>query len=154
MQTFTDLVYCPESGILYELGEPLGSLDPSGYLKFQGGGVSYWVHRVIWELHTGARPDTIDHINRRKSDNRWINLRDVSQRENTMNSSLSKNNKSGFNGVYWDKANSKWVANVCVNRRTIYLGSHKLLEDAISARVQANVCYGFHPDHGKIATIN
>lgn len=36
-----------------------------------------------------------------------------------------------------------------VNYKTIYLGRFDNLEDAIKARQEAEIKYGFHPNHGK-----
>jgi hypothetical protein len=32
------------------------------------------------------------------------------------------NNTSGYKGVYFNKKNNKWVAAICINRKTTYLG--------------------------------
>lgn len=72
-----------------DLSKPVGVKTSNGYLT-----VSYYVdgtrkrlllHRVIWLMHHGNDPDTIDHINRDRSDNRIENLRDVSLSLNHMN---------------------------------------------------------------------
>jgi len=43
------------------------------------------VHRVIWAMQTGEWPMHIDHANHNRADNRWINLRDCTIRQNTWN---------------------------------------------------------------------
>lgn len=73
-----------------------------------------------------------DHINRNKLDNRKKNLRSVTQRQNTFNAKLSKNNKSGYNGISFYK--NRWVARIKFNYKIIYLGRFLHLEDAILAR--------------------
>ena len=87
------------------------------------------MHRLINET-----PDSFvtDHVNRNKLDNRRNNLRTVTQRQNTLNSNLSKNNTSGHNGVDWYK--NRWVARIKFNYKNIYLGRFEKLEDAIAAR--------------------
>lgn len=43
-------------------------------------------------------------------------------------------NTSGYNGVYWNKRNSKWAAQITFKGKTYYLGSYDQLEEAVRAR--------------------
>jgi hypothetical protein len=43
------------------------------------------------------------YINHKKDDNRWSNIRHATRVENSKNRGLQLNNKSGFNGVSWEK---------------------------------------------------
>lgn len=65
------------------------------------------------------------------------------------NIGVSRDSKSGFTGVHWNKNNRKWRAQVSVKKEVIYLGQYSDLKKAISARKQANLKYGFHENHGK-----
>lgn len=113
-------------------------------------GVALRAHHVIWCMETGSWPlHEIDHINGIRDDNRIENLRDVTRRENTMNRSLHSNNKSGFNGVYWNERDRRWRAGIIVNKRKIFLGSFRAKDDAIEARKAADFRYGFHANHGR-----
>jgi len=47
-------------------------------------------------------------------------------------------------GVFWFKQNSKWVAQIMVDRKQKYLGSFTEYEDAVSARKAAEVLYGIN----------
>jgi hypothetical protein len=42
----------------------------------------------------------------------------------------------------------KYWSYIMIQRKQISLGSHEKIEDAIAARKQAEVVYGFHPNHG------
>lgn len=109
----------------------------------------YRASRVIWALHHGKWPEHhLDHINGDTLDNRLENLRDVPNMVNHRNETMSKNNTSGFNGVYWDKQTGKWRAMIKVNFRTIQLGRFVNFDDAVAARKAANVTYGFTERHG------
>lgn len=67
-------------------GSIAGSLSTTGYLKVTFQGQSYALSRVIWKIVTGEDPaGEIDHINRDKTDNRWVNLRDVTSQQNQLN---------------------------------------------------------------------
>ena len=83
----------------------------------------------------------VDHINHDKLDNRKDNLRICSTRQNTMNQGISKNNTSGITGIGWDKSSNKWIAYIKVNYRQITLGRFTNLDDAIQARMDAEIEY-------------
>ncbi len=75
-------------------------LDKNGYAvnryKIGKGKITY-LHRFILNF-----PEShIDHKNGNPLDNKKFNLRLCSMRENSRNQKISKNNKSGFKGVYY-----------------------------------------------------
>lgn len=131
-------------------GKAAGSPQNAGYLHVCLWGKNYLVHRVLWALHYGAWPsENIDHINGNRSDNRLVNLREVSKKENHRNMKMPSTNKSGFMGVHWSNQKRSWVAQIRVDAKTIYIGRYHILEEAIAARKKAEVEYGFHPNHGR-----
>ena len=64
----------------------------------------------------------VDHINGNSLDNRRSNLRICTSRENSFNSSIAKNNVSGFKGVSKHKLTGKWESRIGVNRKKLHLG--------------------------------
>jgi hypothetical protein len=80
---------------------------------------------------------TVDHINRNRCDNRACNLRMASIRENSRNRGLQSNNRSGEAGVVWNRASSKWQAQIWVDGKARYLGLHNQYSDAVRVRRQA-----------------
>ena len=60
------------------------------------------------------------------------------------------NNTSGVTGVVRHSKKDKWVAQITVNQKSIYLGYYDLIEDAIRARSKAEIKYRFHDNHGQI----
>lgn len=83
-----------------------------------------------------------DHIDKNELNNRKYNLRPCTQQENIRNSSLKSNNTSGITGVSFDKNNNKWIAYIdIVKNKSTYLGRFKNKEDAIKARLQAEMKY-------------
>lgn len=121
-----------------------------GYLVGTIMGHFYRAHRVIWVIVTGSWPkDQIDHEDHDRANNRWGNLREVSNIENLRNKSLHRNNASGVVGVYWDRARRKWRAGIRVGGRGFCLGSFDKISDAAAARTAAETKYGFHENHGR-----
>ena len=47
---------------------------------------------------------------------------------------LKSSNESGYNGVYFNSKNQKWIAQITFKKKTIYLGSYSKLEDAVNSR--------------------
>jgi len=59
---------------------------------------------VMYHLIMPIKPgQVIDHINGNRMDNRKSNMRICSQRENSKNNGISRNNESGYKGVFKDK---------------------------------------------------
>ena len=113
---------------------------------------SFRAHRVIWKMVNNEDSQPIDHINHDRSDNRIENLRAVPHAVNCRNRKLRNDNKSGINGVYWNKREKKWCAAIHKSGRCIHLGYFTSKDEAITARVFAGVEYGFHPNHGKLSS--
>lgn len=80
--------YDPETGRLSHVsGRALDIYRaPDGYYVLRLAGHYTQAHRAAWLLHTGSWPTgQVDHINRKRGDNRWANLRDVTPKENAAN---------------------------------------------------------------------
>lgn len=131
-------------------GKEIKSVNQFGYIAFQILGNDYKLHRFIWEYVTGGKPDSIDHINGDKLDNRICNLRNVTFSEQMRNMPLRFNNKSGKSGVSWDKPLGKWKVGISVNNKNIYLGYYHNLQEAIAVREKAEIKYGYHKNHGRV----
>lgn len=128
-------------------GKRAGSIDKDGYLQISTMNTS--VHRIVWAIFYNEWPEnTIDHIDRCKTNNKITNLRDVSNQENLKNAKISKRNKSGATGVFWRPNRMKWEATICVNSKLISLGAFSEKSQAIAVRKSAQIKYGFHSNHG------
>lgn len=111
-----------------------------GYRMIRINGKDHFAHRLAFVCMTGRLPDgVVDHINGIRDDNRWVNLRDCSQRENLQNQrSATANNKSSrLLGVSWRKRDAKWVAQIRSGGRAVHLGLFQSKEDAHSAYLKA-----------------
>lgn len=124
----------PGGGGVRGVSKPAGGISAAGYVRISIDGVRYRAHRLAWFYMTGAWPsEQVDHKNGRRADNRWENLREASQRQNSAN--MMRTNKSGVKGVvrYRGSTREMFRANIMVNNRTIYLGSFPTIEEAAQA---------------------
>lgn len=70
-------------------GSVAGSRNKDGYICIRIDGISYYAHRLALLYVEGVYPEqVVDHINRCRSDNRYVNLRDVSVAVNNQNRTL------------------------------------------------------------------
>jgi hypothetical protein len=115
-------------------GSPVGYVTSDGYLAAYVMGRQYKVHRLAWLHFYGEWPNgQIDHINRQKQDNSIKNLRVASASQNQRNKAISKANKSGVKGVFWNKKDRRWVAICRSDVRGQYIGSFQDQQAAIDA---------------------
>lgn len=127
-----------------KIGHSAGWINNEGYIHLELLGKAYKCHRLAWLYMTGEFPKLlIDHINRIKSDNRWLNLREATHSQNKINQSLRPDNTSGFKGVSFNKSTKKWMAYATLNKKKVYLGLHETAEAAHKAYLEfSKVNYG------------
>ena len=89
------------------------------------------VHRLIYIMHHGFAPKSIDHIDGNSLNNRIENLRPATAKQNQQNSALRKDNKSGVKGV--KKCKNKWRADIKIDGKQTYLRLFATIEEASSA---------------------
>lgn len=85
------------------------------------------LHRLVMNFPTNL----VDHINRDTSDNRKSNLRETSRMVNSTNCKMHKTNKTGYRGVC--KRGGKFISQISVNGKKIYLGIFENLQDAVDS---------------------
>ena len=141
---------CKTWNMRYANTAAINSADKQGYLCGAILGESAKAHRVIWKMVHGTDAEQVDHINGVTNDNRLENLRSVSQVENSRNMRVYADNHSGVFGVVWHKRIAKWAAQIKVNQAPLHLGYFDLFWDAVAARKEAEVKYGFHDNHGRL----
>ena len=123
-----------------------GYVDNNGYRKLSIKNKRYQEHRIIFLMHHGYLPDTIDHIDGNPANNRIENLREATQQQNCYNSATHGRNTSGHRGVSWSKVWGKWQAYVNVNKKRKFLGYFEDLELAGLVTAEARDLY-----HGSFA---
>lgn len=132
-------------------GKALSYKTNGGYIRVNLLGSVYYAHRIAWLLYTGNWPkQEIDHINGDKSDNRIVNLREVSPSGNRKNMGRRFDNSSGYTGVYEHKSwKGKWVTYLNINGKNTYLGGFDSPEEAYEHRRAVENAHGFHENHGR-----
>ncbi len=135
-------------------GTIAGYITNLGYWVVHVDGIQYLTHRIIWKMKYGSLDVNlqVDHIDGDTKNNRIKNLRTITALENQRNRRLSKTSTSGQTGVGWIKRLKKWNARINVEGKSIHLGIFKNLVEAIEARKNAEIEYGFHPNHGRKLT--
>ncbi len=142
------LHYDPETGVFTWLeslsfrapvGTAAGTAQKIGYTIIGICGVRYYAHRLAWLYIHGRWPTNhIDHINGLKSDNRAVNLRDVSRSTNLQNLRRAPaQNKTGLIGATWDKSRSVWSAQIRVGGRNKSVGRFATAQEAHEAYIAA-----------------
>ena len=131
-----------------QIGAVVGSSN-NGYLDTQILGNRYYLHRLAWLYINGVEPKFIDHIDGDRSNNSISNLRSIDKKVNHKNMKKPKSNTSGCSGVYMHPVNKRWIANICLNGKTKYLGSFDDFNLAVKARKKAEKDNGFHTNHGR-----
>lgn len=128
-----------EEGSLIRVYEPgnnkvqhVGWTNSCGYKQTEVLGKTYMVHRIIYELVSGEQlqeGEQVDHINRNRLDNRFENLRKCTNTQNQINSSVPKNNTTGYKGVLTTPS-GKFQARLGYNGKKLYLGLFRTAEEA------------------------
>jgi len=139
MATFT---YDPETGVIMRIASPhewrvgviAGFRKRDGYIGIRVGKKEWAAHRLAWFLHFGEWPSgTIDHINRRRDDNRIANLRLATPSQNSAN---QPGRGVFLKGVTLHKT-GKFQAQIKANGKSIYLGLHDSEQQAHAAYCSA-----------------
>ena len=101
------------------------------------------IHRLLGILFI-TNPENkpqIDHINRKRTDNRIENLRWADAQEQGMNQKIAKNNKTGCKGLFLREGRKKkWNAYLMVNRK-MYQKGFESKEEALVYRRELEIKY-------------
>lgn len=116
-----------------------------GYVFYGHSGL---LHRLIMKP---KKEQVVDPINGKPWDCRRKNMRAVTQKQNSYNSKINKNNKTGYKGVSYSKERDKYEACICINGRTKHLGRYKTsIEAALVYNQAASFYFGEYAKLNKI----
>jgi len=133
-----NLIWKKKTGPRSKIGHVAGHLRKDGYVQIKFQHKLYAAHRLIWFLIYGEWPkNEVDHIDGNKSNNRLENLRDVTKSQNQQNRLKTKQNSTGFKGVFFHPKSNKWMSKITVNKKQIYLGYFHSALDAHNAYSEA-----------------
>ncbi|SRR6266705_719468 len=94
-------------------------------------------------------PLEVDHKNHNWIDCRKENLRLITLQQNRFNREIRTNNTSGYIGVFYNRKNKNWCAQITVNKKRFHLGYFQDKEKAAKVRDEAAKKY-----HGEFAVLN
>jgi hypothetical protein len=126
----------------------------TGYMRITVSCQGYLAHRLAWLYMTGEWPTKIiDHKNKIRHDNRWENLRDVTNRENLENRRLdSWRAQCGRLGVSTSGecygGSLKYKATIVHKKQCFYIGRFATPQEAAAAYLGAKkmIHRGFIPE--------
>lgn len=116
------------------------SKNKKGYIYTNNNNKFLTLYKLILNV---SKNEDIDHLNRKKEDNRKQNLIPKSHQSNMINQNIRSNNKSGVTGVTWDISKEKWHSYIGYKNKLIHLGFFDNIEEAIYIRLKAEKEYGF-----------
>ncbi len=121
------------------IGKVAGTKTVTGYIRFRYDKREYLAHRLAWLYVHGEYPKVIDHLNGRRDDNRFENLRNTTTKGNAKNRKLGCNNTSGHAGISYQTKQKSWLVTI----GNEYVGFFKDKTLAIEARNKAEIdnCY-------------
>lgn len=117
-----------------------------GYAVRQADSKMVYLHREVAGATQGTQP--VDHITRDRLDNRRVNLRLLTKREDCQNKP-SLGGTSQHRGVCWDKARRRWKATAQLDGRTFHIGRFRSETEAAQAASdwrRKHMPYSVEPD--------
>lgn len=142
------LHYDPETGVFTWAvskrngvirGRPAGCVSARlGYVVIRLDGTLYYAHRLAWlYVHDTFPTMHIDHINGEPSDNRIVNLRDVSNAINRQNERRARVNNLSTGSLGVHKSGTRFVSQISHEGKCTYIGIFKTKDAAHSAYLKA-----------------
>ena len=144
--------YDPQTGIFTRrvstcgkthVGKVIGCQNTRGYLQISIDSRLYLASRLAFLYMTGKWPEhQVDHRNHVLTDNRWNNIRDVTQSVNMQNQVRpGRGNKTGYLGVSVD--GDRFAATIKVDKKTIMLG--RFDDPAMASKTYLQAKRALHP---------
>lgn len=123
-------IYWKISNTRAVVGNEAGSINSSGYKIVTINQKSYLAHRLIFIMHHGYVPKTVDHRDGDKLNNTIENLREATGSQNQYNAKIRNDNKTGVKGVTICNRTNKYKASLTSNGCRFNLGLFLTLDEA------------------------
>lgn len=139
------LEYDPDTGIFkwidkrFGIREDMiaGSANDRGYINISINYKRFLAHRLAWFYFYDYWPKSqIDHINGIRGDNRIINLREATARDNNLNRGSHRNGK--LTGAHYNKKDKRWASTIKIKGIRTWLGNYKTEQEAHLAYIKAH----------------
>jgi len=114
-------------------------------LYIDGKGNTSAIHQLVANtfIDNPNNKSCVDHIDNDKLNNNINNLRWVTTSENGMNCPVRKSNASGIKGIYYNKSNKNWCAQIQINGIRKHIGSFNTMTEAkIARQKEADILFG------------
>ena len=145
-EDFKGIKYSPQTGLFYRHRVPGGRQSgfkngiwgsickTSGYVSGTANYKRYNLHRLAFLFMGVDIPEgmQVDHINGIRHDNRWINLRLLTQSLNIQNNTKARSG-SKLLGAHWTKHMQKYKAQIWNRTKNLHLGYFKTELEAHTA---------------------
>lgn len=133
----TGIFRCVRARAQLRAGDIAGSRNVNGYWYIGVDRRYYTAHRLAWLFMTGDwPPGDIDHIDGNPLNNRWANLRQVTEHANLQNQRRAhRNSRSGLLGV--SPFGKRWQSRIRVAGRDRHIGTFDTAEQAHLAYLNA-----------------
>lgn len=119
-----------------EIGSVAGSLS-HGYVQLKVFGESILAHRAAFLYMTGKLPENkVDHKDLNRANNKWNNLREADDNQNSQNSPVKSTSLTGAKGVKL-LPSGRYQARIKVNGKYKNLGVFDKIEEASNAYANA-----------------
>lgn len=146
------LRYDPDTGYFTWIGSTraktnglrAGTPSTGGYVIISIDNRLYSAHRLAWFYVYGQWPkEFLGHIDKKRTNNRIANLREVNKSENMQNQTVYKfGTSAGLLGVC--KRGYQFVATIKINKKSKHLGTFATEEEAHQAYLTAKQKYHTH----------
>lgn len=132
-------------------GTKAGKTDTHGHRQIMVQSKFYAAHRLAFLYMNGEFPSgglVVDHINGTPADNRWDNLRLVTQKQNCENiATTGRKSHSRLLGAHFVKSSNKWQSKIMSGGKQLYLGRFDAAEQAHAAYLAAKASLHSLPGH-------
>lgn len=118
------------------IGAVAGSYDKDGYIMIMINRQKFRAGRLAFLYMKGYWPIEVDHRDRDRANDAWLNLRECTRSQNTAHSERAVG-ESGLRGVRFDPRSSTWRARIAFGGYREWLGPFSTKEEAYAAYLAA-----------------